>query len=257
MKFLEPEIITPIKLVIKNNITNELQVAWFTTLDEANAAMSKIEQSGTLGNDYWIQNTPRGAENVVKFKDESVVPGAVYLQDTMHPTVSSSTVRFYIADNESGVNAVHTKLLRIDYLCELYGMTKVSVYSINPQNDMIQKADMTAYLNGSLANMEADIIKHYVQIYIMSAAGPMVDLKNNENPIPEEHHHHHEEEPEKKEEVTGFRISTKQQEEKKEEPVKEAEQKPAVEEDNEPDPFDYSDDSIESDQTVQLPEERY
>lgn len=257
MRFLEPEIITPVKMVIKNNVSNDFQVAWFTTLDEANAAMSKIEQSGILGNDYWIQNTPRGAENVVKFKDESVVPGAVYLQDTMHPTVSSSTVRFYVVDNETGVSMVRTKILRIDYICERYGMTKVSVYSVNPQTDNIQKADITAYLPGNLANKEQELIRHYVQIYIMAAAGPMVDLKNNENPVPEEHHHHHEEEQKPQEEVTGFRISTKQQEEKKEEPAKEAEQKPAVEEDNEPDPFDYSDDSIESDQTVQLPEERY
>jgi hypothetical protein len=237
--------------VIKNNVTNDLQVAWFTTIGEANAAMNQIEKSGVLGNDYWIQNTPRGAENVVKFKDETIVPGAVYLQDTMHPTVSSSSVRFYVCDNETGVNMVRTKILRIDYICEVYGMTRVSVYSVNPQNDMIQKADITAYLPGNLANKEPELIRHYVQIYIMAAAGPMADLVTDENKVFEEPHVH-----DHKEEGAGFRITPKKEEEKEEAP-KQPEKKPAVEDDDDDDPFDYSDDSIESDQTVQLPEERY
>lgn len=254
MKFLEPEIITPVKMVIKNNVSNDLQVAWFTTIGEANAAMNQIEKSGVLGNDYWIQNTPRGAENVVKFKDETIVPGAVYLQDTMHPTVSSSSVRFYVVDNETGVNMVRTKILRIDYICEVYGMTRVSVYSVNPQNDMIQKADITAYLPGNLANKEPELIRHYVRIYIMAAAGPMVDLTSDEDKVFEDHVHDENCNHDHKEEGAGFRITPKKEEEKKEAP-KEA--KPVVEEDDEPDPFDYSDDSIESDQSVQLPEERY
>lgn len=255
MKFLQPEIITPVKMMIKNNVSNDLQVAWFTTIGEANAAMNQIEQSGILGNDYWIQNTPRGAENVVKFKDETIVPGAVYLQDTMHPTITSRTVRFYVVDNETGVNMVRTKILRIDYICEVYGMTKVSVFSVNPQNDMIQKADITAYLSGNLANKEPDLIRHYVQIYIMAAAGPMVDLTTDEDKVFEEPHVH-DEKHEHKEEGAGFRVTPKKEEEK-EEASKQPEKKPAVEEDDEPDPFDYSDDSVESDQTVQLPEERY
>lgn len=249
MKFLEPEIITPVKMVIKNNVSNDLQVAWFTTIGEANAAMNQIEKSGVLGNDYWIQNTPRGAENVVKFADESVVPGAVYLQDTMHPTVSSSSIRFYVVDNETGINMVRTKILRIDYLCEVYGMTKVSVYSVNPQNDMIQKADITAYLPGNLANKEPELIRHYVQIYIMAAAGPMADLTIDEDKVFEEPHDH-----EHKEEGAGFRITPKKEEEK-EEATEQPEKKPSVEEDDEK--FDYDESELESDQSVQLPEERY
>jgi hypothetical protein len=122
---------------------------------------------------------------------------------------------------------------------------------------MIQKADITAYLPGNLANKEPELIRHYVQIYIMAAAGPMADLVTDENKVFEEPHVHDENcGHEHKEEGTGFRITPKKEEEKKEAP-KQHEKKQAVEEDDDYDPFDYSDDSIESDQTVQLPEERY
>ena len=249
MRFLEPEIITPVKMTIKNNITGELQVAWFKTVAEANDVMNNIENNGVLGTDYWIQNTPRGSENVVKFKDETIVPGAVYLQEVMHPTNSSATIRFYVVDNETGVNMVHTKLLKIDYLCEMYGMTKVSVYSISPQNDMLQRADITAYLPGNLVEMEDKIIKNYIQIYIMAAVGPMADLVNDETHT-EEHHHHEEEQP--KQQANGFKVTPKQPEDMNTEELKKK-----VEEDLEHDEFDYDPNELESDQSVQLPEDRY
>ena len=281
MKLLVPQVVCPIRLTMKNKVTGDIQTAWFSTIQEANTCINQVD-TRMAGLDYWLQNMPKGQEQIIQFDLDQAENGAVYLQDTYHPTIGTSCIRFYIANNSQGYITIQTKLFTIEHIqSTVQNHAKIMIQTIDPMKDMPIYTDLLTYLPGQWFDKEDLLLHFYINSISNLLTGPVLKEEHvhDENCL----HDHGSETATNAEEITkqlqqisdevdkiinkqdpqpannGFSVTPISQESNEIQKFQTQEQQQTQEETqkekaqvNNNEPFDYDENAIESDQTVQL-----